>query len=156
MRRGYRLAYRAAKVYWFVVRPRVVGVKCVVRDGERVLLVRHAYGDRAAWELPGGHGQRGEPPERTARREALEELGVDVERWRSLGTFTARTDRKRETIHVLEATCPPGARLRPASGELEETRWATLEAPPGRLGPSTRAAAAFVVSSGRGPRASAR
>jgi 8-oxo-dGTP pyrophosphatase MutT (NUDIX family) len=133
-----------AKVWWFVARPRVVGVKCLLRDGERVLLVRHAYGDRGAWELPGGHGHRGERPEETARREALEELGVDVEAWRQLGTFAARTDRKRETVHVLEASCPAGAQLRPAPGELEEVRWSALDAPPGRLGPSTRSALAVL------------
>ncbi len=147
VRRAYRLAYRGARVWWFVVRPHVTGVKVVLRDGEHVLLVRHAYGDRAAWELPGGHGRRGEPPEATARREAREELGVDVTAWRRRGSFRARTDRKRETVHVVEAAWPAGAVLRPADWELEECRWSSLERPPGRLGPSTVAAVA-VLSSG--------
>ncbi len=144
-RRAYRLAYRAARVWWFVARPHVTGVKVVLRDGERVLLVRHAYGDRAAWELPGGHGRRGEPPEATARREAHEELGVDVAAWRRRGSFRARTDRKREVVHVLEAPWPPAVAPRPAPWELEEVRWATLDDPPGRLGPSTIAAAALLT-----------
>jgi len=147
-RRGYRLAYRAARVWWFVARPEVVGVKVVLREGDRVVLVRHAYGDRAAWELPGGHGGRGEPPEETARREAREELGVDVAHWRVRGVFRARTDCKRETIHVLEARWPAGVRPRPAPWELEEVRFAALDDPPGRLGPSTLAARAVLREAG--------
>ena len=39
----------------------------VVDDRHRVLLVKHAYGERN-WELPGGRGQAGESAEETARR----------------------------------------------------------------------------------------
>ncbi|HEU4571405.1 MAG TPA: hypothetical protein VFR93_01865, partial [Candidatus Limnocylindrales bacterium] len=55
LRLGYRVAYRALNAYAFFRRPQVRGVMCVVSDGRgRILLVRHTYGDRRAWELPGG------------------------------------------------------------------------------------------------------
>ena len=132
-RLGFRLAYRLAQAWWLVTRPRVVGVKCLLRDGERVLLVRHAYGDRRVWEVPGGHAQRGEHPAAAVRREAREELGVDVEAWREVGVLSARTDGKRETIHCFEAERPP-APLRLALAELEEARWVRPQTPPGPLG----------------------
>lgn len=46
----------------------------------RVLLVRTSYtppGVTENWTIPGGGGEAGEPPWRTARRELLEELGLD-------------------------------------------------------------------------------
>ena len=43
-RAAIRCAYIGLRLYWFVFRPRVVGVKCVVRHDDDVLLVRHTYG----------------------------------------------------------------------------------------------------------------
>jgi 8-oxo-dGTP diphosphatase len=133
-RLAYRVAYRLALAWWFVARPRVVGVKFILRDGDRVLLVRHAYGDRRSWEVPGGHAHGGESPVRAARREAHEELGVDTEGWRGLGVITARTDYKRDTIHCFTADRPPDSTPRFAFAELEEARWVDPAAPPGPLG----------------------
>src|SRR5437870_4690431 len=73
-RRGYRVAFALLRVYWFVRRPALHGVKCVLTNGDQVLLVRHTYGSRD-WDLPGGAVSRGEPPVATARREMHEELG---------------------------------------------------------------------------------
>ena len=83
---AYRVAHRLLRVYWRVARPQTRGVKCVVRDGDAVVFVRHAYGDRRLWELPGGGIKRGEEPRDAAAREAREELGLDLADWRSLGT----------------------------------------------------------------------
>jgi 8-oxo-dGTP pyrophosphatase MutT (NUDIX family) len=65
----YRVAYRLARVWWYVVRPDVHGVKGVLRDGDRILLVRHTYGDRQRWDIPGGHAHAGEPAAAAVRRE---------------------------------------------------------------------------------------
>ena len=54
-----------------------IGAACAIFDGGgRVLLVRHSYG-RLNWELPGGAGDPGEAPDDTARRELLEETGLE-------------------------------------------------------------------------------
>jgi 8-oxo-dGTP diphosphatase len=51
----------------------------LVEDG-RVLLVRHVHPDgRDFWCFPGGGVERGERVAEAARREAREELGIDVE-----------------------------------------------------------------------------
>jgi len=46
--------------------------------GENVVLLRHQrHATRAShWEIPRGFGSIGEPPDKTARRETTEELGV--------------------------------------------------------------------------------
>ncbi|QRQ79394.1 NUDIX domain-containing protein [Glutamicibacter protophormiae] len=53
------------------------GVKVVVLDGDRVLLVRRA--DNGKWTLPAGIIEPGEEASHTAAREVLEETGVDCE-----------------------------------------------------------------------------
>jgi len=61
--------------------PRILaGAAALLRDGEgRVLLVEPTY--RKGWALPGGtiESDRGETPRQAARRETLEEIGLDIE-----------------------------------------------------------------------------
>lgn len=61
--------------------PRVLaGAACLCRDAEgRVLIVEPNY--RQGWTLPGGtiESDDGETPRQAARRETLEEIGLDVE-----------------------------------------------------------------------------
>lgn len=61
--------------------PRVLaGAAVLLRDGAgRVLLVEPNY--RAGWALPGGtiESDQGETPRQAARRETLEEIGLDIE-----------------------------------------------------------------------------
>ena len=56
-----------------------VGVGIVVLRGEQVLLVRRGRPPAlGAWSLPGGGQELGETAETTARRELLEETGLEV------------------------------------------------------------------------------
>ncbi len=76
MRRVYRVAWRGVQLRAMLWRRSSSGVKCVLTHGEQVLLVRHTYGRRHVWYLPGGGVHRGEPPLRAAAREMEEELGL--------------------------------------------------------------------------------
>ncbi len=49
---------------------------------------RHSWG-ADAWELPAGTMEDGELPIETARRELVEEAGLEASRWDSLGTARA-------------------------------------------------------------------
>ncbi len=56
-----------------------IGIGVVVFKGEAVLLVRRGKPPRMGeWSVPGGAQALGEPAEATARRELLEEAGVEV------------------------------------------------------------------------------
>jgi 8-oxo-dGTP pyrophosphatase MutT (NUDIX family) len=109
------------RAYWFVRRPRLTGVKCVLTDGDQVLLVRHTYGSRS-WDLPGGGLKRDEPPLTAARRETHEELGVRVDDWVALGEVSASMHHRRGTLHCFQAELhEPGIRMDP--GELAAVSW---------------------------------
>jgi ADP-ribose pyrophosphatase YjhB (NUDIX family) len=57
----------------------IVGVGVVVWRGDRVLLIRRGKPPRAGqWSLPGGAQELGETVAETARREVLEETGLDL------------------------------------------------------------------------------
>jgi 8-oxo-dGTP pyrophosphatase MutT (NUDIX family) len=120
-RQGYRLAFVLLRTYWFVSRPTLRGVKCVITDGQDVLLVRHTYGARA-WDLPGGTIKRGEPPIDTARREMREELGLRIEDWAPLGEVWANIHHCRDTLHCFQATLR-APQLELERAELEAAAW---------------------------------
>lgn len=125
----YRNGHRLLRVWWAVRAPSADGVKFVVRDGGDAVFVRHTYGDREAWELPGGGVRRGEDPRAAVAREAREELGVEGVEWQQVGSFRARSFRRTVTITCFEAW--PGTRaLALDPGEIAEARWAPVARPP--------------------------
>jgi 8-oxo-dGTP pyrophosphatase MutT (NUDIX family) len=130
---GYRVAYRLLQVYWFLARPHKDGVKCVLTDGDRVLLVRHTYG-RRHWDLPGGSVKRHEPPVDTATREMGEELGVRIADWRPLGHVLASLDHRRDVLHCFQAELR-AATLEVDEGEIAAARWFRRDALPPRVNP---------------------
>ena len=97
-----RIAYVGLRTYWFVFRPRIVGVKCVLVHGEDVLLVRHTYRSRA-WDLPGGSVRRREAPRDAAQREMHEELGRRIEDWTALGELCVNTNHHEDNLHLFQA-----------------------------------------------------
>jgi ADP-ribose pyrophosphatase YjhB (NUDIX family) len=69
-------ADKLRRAYWFVVRPRSVGVLGLVLDEERrILLVEQTYRD--GWYLPGGGVRRKEGLDEALRRELREEVGIE-------------------------------------------------------------------------------
>lgn len=146
-RTGYRVAYAALRAYWFLARPRQSGVKCLLTDADRVLLVRHTYGHRE-WDLPGGAVKRTEAPEEAARREMQEELGIAVEHWVSLGVLEGRLDYRRDQLHCFQAEAPE-APLEVERAEIAATRWFAREQLPEDLGRYVRPIVARAQPGGR-------
>jgi 8-oxo-dGTP pyrophosphatase MutT (NUDIX family) len=135
-RLAYRGAHTALRGYWFVRRPEVEGVKCVLTSGERVLLVRHTYG-RRNWDLPGGTVKRGEPPATAAQREMREELGVDIHDWTPLGPLFAADYHRRDRMHCFQAELED-PRLTVNDAELAAVAWFTRSDLPPDLSDNVR------------------
>jgi 8-oxo-dGTP diphosphatase len=131
-RAAYRGAYATLRAYWFLRRPDIQGVKCLLTDGDQVLLVRHTYGHRG-WDLPGGAVRRGEPPERAASREMHEELGVEIDDWRAIGAIHGHIDHRNDTMHCFHAELGPRA-LTLDRCELQAAQWFSRTELPRALG----------------------
>jgi len=110
----------------YPLRP-VVGVGVVVWHGDRVLLVRRGQAPRQGhWSLPGGAQELGETVAAAARREVLEETGLEIE----VGEVLAAVDmierdgeRVRYHYTLIDFSAEAAGRdLRPG-GDAAEARW---------------------------------
>lgn len=116
---------------------RLVGTKLVLMpsvaavifdDAGRVLLARHSTGD--VWSTPGGAIDPDETPQDATVREVWEELSLDVEPLRCLGTFGGPEFRITytngdEVAYVITAfECRiVGGEITPDGDEVLEARW---------------------------------
>lgn len=84
--------------------------------------------DEWFWELPAGKRDNEEPPLETARRELLEEAGVEASRWRDLGSMASSPGVFTERVYLYLATELSFGK--PETGEdelISERQWITLE-----------------------------
>ena len=130
-RLAYRCAYAVLWLYRAVARPSLHGVKCVLVDSDKVLLVRHTYGPHE-WDFPGGGLKRNESPLSAARREIKEELGLEIDDWLAVGDVLARFQRTKSTMHCFRAEVSQ-PRLTLDRGEILTARWFPLAELPANL-----------------------
>lgn len=138
-RHVFRLGYFALQCWWIVRRPHTAGVKVVLRHGDDVLLVRHTYGRRAEWDLPGGFINDGEDPQDAVLRELSEEVGLTAQRPVALGAILLRSSGRRDTVHCFAADADgDGPGMTVDEGEIAQARWFAHDALPSETTPYTR------------------
>lgn len=94
--------HRAAKFARTGRWPLTIGVRIVVREGDRVLLVRHTY--TPGWHFPGGAVDRRETAADAAVRELKEETQIEaVTPPRLVGIYLSLTQQKSDHILLYEA-----------------------------------------------------
>lgn len=95
-------------------------------NGWEVLIVHPsgAYNRHQPWSIPKGVPNPGEELEACARRETLEETGVEAGELEYLGSITYRKSRK--TIHAWAGPAPAEAQPRCASWEVDQARFVPL------------------------------
>jgi 8-oxo-dGTP pyrophosphatase MutT (NUDIX family) len=103
---------------------RLQAVVVVLRDGDRVLVIRRGpeVSRSGYWTPPSGRIEAGETPAEAVAREAKEELGLDVRPREKV--WECPTDDGRYTLHWWTADVVGGS-LAPAPGEVAEARWVT-------------------------------
>lgn len=109
----------------------IVGVAVVLLDGEGVLLGRRARGRyRGVWTFPSGHVEWGEDIRVAARRECLEETGLEVEIGPVYAANSNFHDVDSLTVGVWFKGAVTGGVLRPGD-ELDPVGYYPLDALPG-------------------------
>lgn len=98
-----KLIHPILQIYWFVFRPKTQGVKCIISNDGKVLMIRNTYGHKL-WTFPGGGIDQGETAEQAVKREVVEEVGVKVKNLRKIGEFTITAEYKRDTVTVFVAS----------------------------------------------------
>ena len=121
-----RILFPVAVWWWRLTKPKTYGVKVVVENktGE-ILLIRVAYIPQAAWVFPGGKIEKGENSQVAAKREVLEEVGIELKSLTHIGEYFSAKWGKRDTVNVFCAKSED-SNLKINDFEIEEAKWFTL------------------------------
>jgi ADP-ribose pyrophosphatase YjhB (NUDIX family) len=135
---GHRLIGKAARLYWWIVRPRTLGVRAVVvDDAGRVALVRHTYGDH--WYLPGGGVKKKESYARALARELEEEIALrDFAIDRLIGVYHSLREAKDDHIVVYVVRTANVAIHKADPMEIADVGWFAPDALPDTVSAATR------------------
>ncbi|MDQ2891937.1 MAG: NUDIX domain-containing protein [Pseudomonadota bacterium] len=131
------LAHRVRRFAMRAVRWRTTGVKAMVFNptGE-LLMIRHRYGNTKLWMLPGGGVERGETLAAAAAREVREETECVVAGIAALGSYRARGEGLRDTVHLFRGITDD---VPVADGvEVAEAAFFALDALPETTSPATK------------------
>jgi predicted NUDIX family NTP pyrophosphohydrolase len=103
--------------------------------GLEVLLVHPSgnYNRKAPWGIPKGLPEEGEDLETAARRETLEECGVQAGELISLSSIVYQKSRKR--VHCFAGAAPDDAEPRCASWEIDQAAFLPLDEARKRIHP---------------------
>ena len=120
---GYRGAFAALRVWWWLRRPYATGAAVALWHDERLLLVRTSY--RRGWELPGGGVRAGESPLAAALREAREEVGIALEPARLSPPLVIDEyfEHRHDRVHLYEGELGPGVAPRVDRREIVQARY---------------------------------
>lgn len=134
-----RVAAKVRGAVWQLLGPRTIGVRAVVMDEEdRVLLVRHTYG-QPNWHLPGGGVKRREPLIAALHRELHEEVDLTVTGPVSLlGVYSNLSEGKSDHVAVFVVAQWSRATEVSRDPEIAESRFFALGGLPERTSPGTR------------------
>jgi 8-oxo-dGTP pyrophosphatase MutT (NUDIX family) len=129
-----RLFYIGFRIYLFIFRPVSIGIRVMMIQNNKVLLVRQTY--TPGWFLPGGGVKRGETLEQAARREAKEETGAELGELQLMGAYTNLKEMK--TDHNVVFTCTDFTYSGKHDNEIAEIRLFGLDKLPEGLWPGHR------------------
>ncbi len=119
------------RLYRKIVRPVRLGVRALVFEDDKVLLVRHH--SHTYWLAPGGLAERGESLSQTAVREVREETGCEVAVERLLGIYSMRHEGM--TLRTAVFICRPLTSIsNNVTFEIAEARYWPIDALPDTQG----------------------
>ena len=127
----------------FRFEPVTPGVGCgaaIWRDGRLLLVKRRRAPEAGHWNLPGGKVDFGERVVDAVRREAAEEIGVEIALTRPLGVVETLGEGQHWVSPIYEARIVSGEPVNREPDKHEALLWADPAAPPAPLGAAAREA----------------
>lgn len=114
--------YPLVRLYWFIFRPKSSGVRGVVENSGRILLIRNTYGNNKLWMFPGGGIKKYETPQQAFIREIKEEVGLDINQVKQIGEYTSTKEYKIDNVKVF-AGISYTSNLKTEAIEILEAKW---------------------------------
>jgi len=124
------------KTYFWLYRPEIKGVKSLIFNDNRLLLVRLGYAHRK-WVLPGGKVDSGEELAAAAKRELQEESGLVVEQLEQCGSLYNEAHYKKNTIYYFYGVSDSD-NLVIDDQEIVDAGWFSLDALPKNSAPKVQ------------------
>lgn len=122
----YRLVSPVRSLYWRILKPSVFGVRVLIfnpDDKSKFLTIRHSYGNREAWNIPGGgYNPKRETPKEAVTRETHEEIGVEIKELKTLGIYESGGEGKHDTVTMFTAELSEPFKIK-LGPELSEFTW---------------------------------
>lgn len=120
---GYKLAYRLMRTAWRLTNPLTHGALVLIWSRGEVLLVRNSY--VPYYSAPGGFVKAGEDARDAARRELIEEVGLDVapESLSLALELTHPWEFKRDHVKIFELTLDERPVVHVDHREVVEALW---------------------------------
>jgi 8-oxo-dGTP pyrophosphatase MutT (NUDIX family) len=114
-----------------IFKPISTGVRIMLIDSDKVLLVKHTYQDE--WYFPGGGAKKNETLDQAARREAMEEAGATLGDLELFGVYTNFIERR--TDHITVFICKDFTFGETKDWEIEAIELFSLDALPENVAP---------------------
>ncbi len=130
------IAYKLATIYWKIFRPQTFGVKLLLINDGKVLLVEHSY--TRGYHLPGGGVKSGEMFEQALKREILEELGLYFNDIQLFGVYQNTKQGKIDTVITFISTTPVDLNKAKLSNEINRADFFSLDILPENITPGSR------------------
>ena len=129
-----RLIHAIARLRWRVFRPIAVGVRVLLVQDDKVLLVKHTY--QKSWYLPGGGVERDETVEAALRREVREETDAQLGSLVLLGVYSSFYEYKSD--HIIVFVCKDFSLRGKTDREIAAWSFFPIGGLPADISPGTR------------------
>lgn len=130
------------QVFWFILRPKTKGVKAILFNQGKILMVRLTYYPNT-WTFPGGGVHRGESDMEAVIRECKEEVGIQLQNPEYLRSIDFDHEHKKDTVSLFkEDIGDPEITI--DGKEIAEANWYALDALPA-MGKNAKRMLEFVM-----------
>lgn len=116
---------KLCKVYWFIVRPKTRGVKGIIFNQGKVLMVRLTYYPHT-WTFPGGGVHKNEDIRSAVIRECAEEVGIQLQKPQYIGELYFNYEYKKDTVFVFKENIN-SSEIKIDGKEVAEANWYELD-----------------------------
>ena len=94
------ILFPLVRLYWKIFRPETFGVKVIIENNGKFLLVRNSYGYKR-WTFVGGGIDKGESSEEAGIREVGEEVGLVLKNLKQIDSIISNQEGKRDNIEIF-------------------------------------------------------
>jgi len=115
------ILFPVVKLYWRILKPKTFGVKVIVEYDNQILMIRNSYGWKS-WTFPGGRIEKGEKPVEAARREVLEETGLNLSDLTYVGQIVSTQEGNIDHIDIFYGLAQNSETVF-CEFEIEEGKW---------------------------------